>query len=302
MTLGEWLPLYLDSYKRGTIKDRSFHSIELAARHIPQELRDMELNDILPMHIQRFFNSFAQGHSKSYMDKLRVLVSGAFTAAMDNELCRRNPTAHLKVPHIPEKPREAFTLDEVRAVLRFALGHQPERIGVAVIVLLTTGIRTGELLGIKATDISGNVLTINRAVFRDARDRAQVQEHLAKTERSLRSVPLLPEVSFLMRTLPHTGEHLFGTRNGTLLNPRNFARDYSTFFRHLQDAEPWVRFLSPHCCRHTFATLTREAGADLRVVQELLGHTDINTTARYSHAGMGNMRTAVQDLKSLILS
>ncbi|MEI3103409.1 MAG: tyrosine-type recombinase/integrase [Oscillospiraceae bacterium] len=56
----------------------------------------------------------------------------------------------------------------------------------------------------------------------------------------------------------------------------------------------------PHCCRHTFATLTREAGADIRVIQELLGHSDIKTTARYSHADFSSMQSAVLGLKDAI--
>ena len=87
----------------------------------------------------------------------------------------------------------------------------------------------------------------------------------------------------------------------SILHPRNFNRDYDKFFRQLREAEPDVRHLSPHCCRHTFATLTRESGADLRVIMELLGHTDIKTTARYSHANLSSMENAVQNLRSSIL-
>lgn len=101
--------------------------------------------------------------------------------------------------------------------------------------------------------------------------------------------------------LSHKGEFLFGTKNGTLLHPRNFTRDYDKFFRDLREAEPDVRRLSPHSCRHTFGTLTREAGADIRVVQELLGHTDIKTTARYSHVYLGEMNTAIRKLHDSIL-
>ena len=60
MTLGEWIPEYLTAYKLHTIKDNSYYSLELVTRHIPQELKDMELEDIRPMHLQRFFNDFAQ--------------------------------------------------------------------------------------------------------------------------------------------------------------------------------------------------------------------------------------------------
>lgn len=301
MTLGEWIPLYLSSYKLNTIKANSYYSLELVERQIPQYLKDMDMTEILPMHIQRFYNEFALTHSKSYMDKLRVLVHALFSTAIDNGICTRNPTNHLKIPRIREAPRESFTLDEVRVILDFAMVYENQRIGVAVITLLLTGIRRGELLGIKADDITGNTLTINRAVYLE-HNRPCVQEHEAKTENSLRVVPLIPELAYRLKTLPHKGEYLFGTQNGTLLHPRNFSRDYDTFFKHLRDEEPDVRRLSPHCCRHTFATLTRESGADLRVLQELLGHSDIKTTARYSHADISSMQSAVQGLRAQIVS
>lgn len=244
MTLGEWIPEYLTAYKLNTIKGNSYYSLELVAKHIPQELKDMEMNDIRPMHLQRFYNEFATGASKSYMDKMRVFVNGLFSTAMDNDFCVKNPTLHLKVPHIMEQPREAFTLEETRIILDFAMGYERQRVATGIMTLLLTGIRRGELLGIKAGDIKGNVLTINRAVYLD-HNKTCVEEHRAKTEHSLRSVPLLPEIAYRLLTLPHKGEFLFSTKNGTLLHPRNFSRDYDAFFRQLRDAEPDVRHLSP---------------------------------------------------------
>ena len=67
MTLGEWIPAYLAAYKEHTMKENSYYMIELTEKHIPQELRSLELKDVLPMHIQRFYNEFARGHSKSYV-------------------------------------------------------------------------------------------------------------------------------------------------------------------------------------------------------------------------------------------
>lgn len=301
MTLGEWVPQYLDAYKRGTIKDDSFYTLQLVVRHIPQELIDMDMDLIKPMHLQKFYNEFAKTASKSYMDKMRVLINALYTTALDNELCTKNPTKHLKIPQVREKPREAFTIEEVRLILNFAMTYENQRIALGIMTLLLTGIRRGELLGLKPEDITDSFLTINRTVYL-SNHKACIAEHAAKTEKSLRTVPLLPELAYRLQTMPHKGEFLFSTKNGTVLHPRNFTRDYNTFFKHLRDAEPSVRCLSPHCCRHTFATLTRESGADIRVVQELLGHTDIKTTARYSHANMGCMQNAVMNYRQAILS
>ena len=300
MTFGEWIPQYLDAYKLGTIKDNSYDTLLQLSKHIPQELKDLELTDILPMHIQSFYNRFARQYSKSYMDKLRVFVGSLFVTAIDNGFCTRNPTTHLKIPHMIEKPRDSFTIEEVRLILAFAVHYENRRTAVGIMTLLLTGIRRGELLGLKEGDITDHTLTVNRGVFLQ-RNHPCVEEYMAKTVGSLRTIPLVPELAYLLRTLPHTGEFLFSTKNGSLMNPRNFSRDYDRFFRQLREAEPDVRRLSMHCCRHTFATLTRECGADLRVLMELLGHTDIKTTARYSHADLASMTNAVESYRNAIL-
>lgn len=300
MTLGQWIPQYLRSYKLNTIRPDSYYTLELVVSKIPDSLRAMELCDIKPMHLQEFVNAFGCTASKSYMDKMHVMLNGLFTAAVDNELCEKNPAVRLKYPRIKEQPRETFTKEEVQKILAFAMVYDKQRIGVAVMTLLLTGLRRGELLGLKETDITDNTLSVNRAVYLE-NHKARVIEHEAKTESSLRTVPLLPELSYRLHHLPHKGEFLFSTKSGTLLHPRNFTRDYDAFFVQLREAEPSVRRLSPHCCRHTFATLTRESGADIRVVQELLGHTDIKTTARYSHAYLNEMDAAVKKLHDAIL-
>lgn len=300
MTLGEWIPKYLESYKLDTIKVNSYRTLERLAEKVPQDLKDMELAQILPMHLQRFYNEFARDYSKSYLDKLRVFMNALFVAAIDNELCVKNPTTKLKIPHVREKPRKAFTLEEVRTILAFAVSYEPQRIAVGIITLLLTGIRRGELLGLKDSDITDCTLTVNRAVYLE-NNKVCVEEHLAKTEHSLRTIPLAPEVAYRLQHLPHNGEYIFSTRSGSVLHPRNFSRDYNTFFQRLREDEPSVRHLSPHCCRHTFATLSLSSGSDMRILQELLGHTDIKTTARYAHADYARMHDAVQNLRTSIL-
>lgn len=297
MTLRDWIPMWLDAYKLGTIKERSYHQLELLVRHFPEDLMDMELADIKPMHLQGFVNKFSPGASKSYMDKMRVLLHELFSDALDNDLIARDPSAKLRIPQVIEKPRESFTEAEAQKIVTFAMDYPYRRIAVAVVTLLFTGIRRGELLGLKWDDITDSTLTVRRGVFQIG-GKAQVEDYIAKTTKSLRTLPLMPEVSHLIHSLPRCGEFVFGTGTGTIWHPRNFSRDYTRFFTALRDEFPEVRELSPHSCRHSFATLTLESGADVRIVQQLLGHSDINTTARYTHPDMKIMQKAVSGMKN----
>lgn len=297
MTLREWIPQWLNTYKLGTIKERSFHQLELLARHIPDELMDMELADIKPMHLQDFVNKFSLTASKSYMDKMRVMLHGLFVTAVENELTARNPSANLRIPQVIEKPRQSFTEDEARKIIGFALDYPHRRIAVAIIVLLFTGLRRGELLGLKWTDISGNTLSIRRGVYQE-KGKAIAEDFKLKTSKSIRTIPLIPVVAYQIQSLSRHGEYIFGTSSGKLWHPRNFSRDYGSFFKALQKEHPEIRTLSPHCCRHSFATLTLASCDNVFTIKELLGHTDINTTARYLHPDLDIMQEAVSGMQN----
>lgn len=108
MTLGTWIVQWMELYKRGTIKQGSYHQLELLARRIPSRLAEKELTGIQPMELQCFFNEFASTASKSYMDKMRVLIHSVFHDALDNGLCTRDPTLHLHIAHIRKAQRNLF--------------------------------------------------------------------------------------------------------------------------------------------------------------------------------------------------
>ena len=301
MTLRNWIPQWLKNYKLGTIKPHSYHQLEVLVRLIPDDLQDMELEDIKPLHLQEFVNKFSANASKSYKDKMRGLLRGLFSSAVENELTARDPSAKLRTPITIERPRQSFTRGEVRKIVDFARDYPYRRIAIAVVTLLFTGLRRGELLGIKWEDIDNNILTVRRGVYQ-AGGIPIAEDYKAKTTNSLRIVPLRAEVAFLIQSLPRNGQFVFCTKHGSLWHPRNFSRDYRSFFKALRNEYPEVRSLSPHCCRHTFATISNEAHQDMCSTQRILGHSDIQTTARYTHPDLHNMQKAMGTYTDYIFS
>lgn len=229
---------------------------------------------------------------------MATFLRSAFREASENGLCQSNPAKDLKNLKKVEHPRQSYTFEEALEVMEFAATYRqdcPHKIhrefglllGTAIIVMLTSGLRRGELLGLMWEDFSYNILTVNRAVYMktdfDGTQRPAVEEYKAKTSTSLRTIPL-PEMAIsAIKALPHRSKYIFANVNGGLIIPRNFNRAYSTFVRDLRKVHPDLPERHPHECRHTFATVSLDKGANIKVLQLLLGHKKMETTARYLH-------------------
>jgi len=146
-------------------------------------------------------------------------------------------------------------------------------------MLYATGMRVSELAGLRVGDLHDeeNELLVmgkgskERWAFFGARARASVETYLK-----------LRRARFLQALLPD--EALFVNRRGGALTDRSVRRVVRRWVRHTG-----VRKISPHGLRHSFATHLLDRGADLRAIQELLGHASLATTQRYTHVSTEQM-------------
>ena len=211
-------------------------------------------------------------------------------------------------PHRKKKKVDFLSPQEAKRFIE-CLDNEPLFWRCCMNVLITTGLRRGECLGLQWGDIDGESLTmtVSRNVTVDKTSPDKVFVGSTKTE-EIRTVAISKRIHRLLMELKHEQENKYGVLLPTAFV---FCRADNPFLP-LYPTEPtrWQRRfvernglskVSPHDLRHTAATLALESGADIKQVQELLGHKDPSTTLSF-YAGVTEeaQRRTVEGIESLI--
>jgi integrase/recombinase XerC len=183
----------------------------------------------------------------------------------------RNPAREVRGPRQPRKLASFLPVDEATELVQGrAIGGAGRTRDLAILELLyASGLRVSELSGLDV----------------DALDRAERTVRVFGKGRKERIVPYGgPAARAIQAWLDERGERpgpLFTSARGGRLG----VRSLHTIVRRSARAAGIARRVSPHTLRHTFATHLLDSGADLRMIQELLGHSRLSTTQRYTHVG-----------------
>ncbi len=197
-------------------------------------------------------------------------------------LIAADPTLNLDSPKLPRALPKTLTEDDVERLLDSAGSETPLglRDRAMLETLYATGLRVSELVGLKLT-----ALNLNDGVLR-----------VTGKGNKDRLVPLGEEaVRWLQRYLADARPQLLGRQlsDAVFVTPRGGSMTRQAFWyliKRRAHAAGISRPLSPHTLRHAFATHLLNHGADLRVVQMLLGHSDISTTQIYTHVARERMK------------
>jgi integrase/recombinase XerD len=195
---------------------------------------------------------------------------------------REDPTAQIAMPKIGRSLPRSLTEEEVEALLDAPVIHDPlgHRDRTMLEVLYATGLRVSELVNLKATQVNLNQGVL-RIIGKGDRERLiplgdEAVRWVTQFVRGARSEILLDRQT----------EYLFPTRRGDRMTRQAFWHIIKRYARKAGVQKE----LSPHTLRHAFATHLLNHGADLRVVQMLLGHSDLSTTQIYTHVARERMK------------
>jgi integrase len=264
---------------------RSWSRDELSLKALNRFFKGKALADIGPADVEGFKAKRRTEVSDSTTNRELAFLKTIFNLAVNWGKLEHSPAAKVRKFREPAARERVATPDEIDRLIEAA---GPD-VRPVIITALGTGMRRGEILALKWTDLDfvRGVITI-------------------RTSKSgkPRRVPMSGNVAAALGAVPRRGEHVF--QNPETGRP---VRDVKTAFlaacrRAKKDPDdekdPGIVGLRFHDLRHTFASRALELGADLVSVSKILGHSSIVMTAKYLHASGESQRLAVEKVADLL--
>lgn len=306
--MAEWLTEWLDEVQAtdGTRAQTVHWYRWLVDKHVSPVIGGVKLDRLAPADVRHLLAELVRAEvGNTTVRQAHGLLRNALGDAERLELVPRNVARSVRPPAPSKTKLRALTPEEARGLLAMA---KDERLYALLVLAITTGLRRGELLGLRWQDVSFDegFLRVRRTLLRlDGR----LVFGEPKSQSSVRTVPvptaalavLRVHRSLILAESADVGwqDHdlVFPSRVGTPIEPTNVNR----WFRELRGRAglPWLRL---HDLRHAFATFMLHEGADLRLIMETLGHSQISVTADlYTHVLMPRQRAASEAVDTLIL-
>ena len=308
-------------------------------KYVSESLGPKKINTIKYTDILRFYNSLIMelGFKPNSMEIIHTILHPIFTTAVRDGYIRTNPTDNvmreIKKSHNWEKgKRHALTIQQQNAFITFLTENEHYRKTWLPLfkVLLGTGGRVGEIIGLRweDCDFENNLISINHnLIYRQLDDgRCSYTITTPKTKTGIRIIPMLSEVKaalleeydkqcrrgFNQTVIDGYSGFIFKNRYGTVISPhsinRTIARVISLYNQNEAEAakreerEPvLLPHFSVHNLRHTFCTRFCENETNIKVIQEIMGHSDIATTMDiYNEATLDKKKESFANLEGKI--
>jgi integrase/recombinase XerC len=255
-------------------KAASPHTLRSYATDLRQFEQYLEAERIRPSeltarHVRAFVVALhARGLDPASVGRKLACVRSWLRFLVRRGVLERNPAREVRAPRAPRKLVSFLPVDEAHDLMESADRSRPREAAILEL-LYASGLRVSELTGLDLDDVDQEARTV-RVLGKGRKER--IVPYGRKAARALEA--------WLARRGGGRGPLFLAARGGRM-RPRAVYAIVRAAARHAGI----VRTVSPHTLRHSFATHLLDGGADLRAIQELLGHSRLSTTQRYTHVG-----------------
>lgn len=309
-TTGQWMDVWFENCAKIKVRPSSHQTYRgYIDNHIKPNIGDVPLNKLSSLHLQKLYKKLLaggrverveskgqpKGLSAKTVRNINQVISSAMDFAKDQKFISSNPTDSCALPKLEHKEMKTLPVEQLASFLREA---KESGVFELYYIELATGLRRGELLGLKWEDIDlsqGN-LRLQRQI---ARINGEIIEAPLKTKNAYRTLPLSTDaVDVLREQRKKSGNspYVFPSPTGGPISPDSVLHMLHRVLKRAGLAQ--VRF---HDLRHTFATLALQNGVDIKTVSGMLGHYSAGFTLdTYTHVTTSAKKEAANTMCSIL--
>ncbi|MDE7329871.1 MAG: site-specific integrase [Clostridia bacterium] len=285
MYFNDWLDNWLDKFIKPTCKASTYELYKrLAASKIAPRLGGKELGDLSASVLQEFTATLAECYSPNTVQNVLSIVKSSLRCAEAEGIADSRPASRIRLPRAAEKKINCLSGEEQARLEMFASSKRDIK-HFGITLSLYTGLRIGELLALKWTDIDFNrgYISVNRTC-RDSWEGGKYVKlfDTPKTPSSVRLIPVPKQMLPELRRYRRHGKSAFVIcgDGGEDISVRSYQRTFELLLK-----RAGIKQRGFHSLRHTFATRAAEMGMDVKTLSEIMGHTNPTLTLRrYTHS------------------
>lgn len=276
ISLGELHKAWAET-KYQHITKKTISTYQVAWKHI-QHLEKEKFKELRTAHWQKIINSMnVAGLSRSSMEKVKILVGQLYQHAMQNDIVNKNYAEYITLPKAEKKEKSIFSDFDIKTMFE----HADTVPWVdTILIMIYTGMRISEMLSITKFNVDLDAGLITGGV---------------KTEAGKnRIIPIHSKIMpFIRQWYDKNGEALICREDGKKMSAKYYRE--KKYYPALEQLK--LPKLTPHSCRHTFASLMARAKVDPLYIQRIIGHTDYAFTANtYTHPDIEELKKAISQI------
>lgn len=323
ITVDAWFWEWISTYKSRTIKPTTLERYQSYYKnHLQTPLGNKRLVDIRANDIQKILNAMAdQNFARQTIELVKVVLNGMCEQARKNKLIKENPLSDVTIPKgAGKKQRNSLTRQEQELVLEYVQTHASKYYTLYALALCT-GMRIGELLGLRWQDVdfSKRVIHVTGTLAKLSARGSKPYRTTPKTKTSYRDIPMTKEVYEILkwerkeqlRIKIQQGEQwkplqgledlVFLSRTGKPQAQSNIELANRRIIKQIEKDGKEITPFSFHSLRHTFATRAIENGMNPQTLKAILGHSSLSMTMDlYSHVMEDTKAEEMEKMRNML--